>query len=102
MASETSFKLPRSFLEGPPPNPKVTKIDFKETELPEYDGLYATVLDGILTPEECNTLVAAAEHQAPNSGERAMVNIGNGKQVCHSIYYSLPLRTEASTTYSLT
>jgi hypothetical protein len=80
MTSKSSFKLSKSFLEGPPPNPKVTKIDFKNTGLPEYDGLYATVLDGILTPEECHTLVTAAENQAPKSWERALVNIGNGEQ----------------------
>jgi hypothetical protein len=83
MASETPFKLPKSFLSGPPPNPKVTTIDFAQTDIPEYKGLYATVLDGILTPEECRTLVAAAEDQTSGKWERAMVNIGNGEQALY-------------------
>jgi len=83
MASKIIFKLPKNFLTGAPPNPKITKIDFTKTEVPEYEGLYATVLDGILTPEECHTLVAAAESQAPNKWERAMINIGNGEQALY-------------------
>jgi hypothetical protein len=83
MATQSTFKLPKSFLSGAPPNPKVTKIDFKKTELPEYDGLYATILDGILTPEECGILVGAAEDQAQGKWERAMVNIGGGMQALY-------------------
>jgi hypothetical protein len=83
MATQSAFKLPEGFLSGAPPNPKVTQIDFSNTEVPGYDGLYATVLDGILTPEECNILVAAAEDQARGKWERAMINIGNGKQALY-------------------
>jgi hypothetical protein len=77
------FRLPKSFLTGPPPNPSVNKIDFTKTELPEYDGLYATVLDGILSKEECRILISAAEAQAENGWERALVNIGNGQQAMY-------------------
>lgn len=83
MASQNPFKLPKDFLSGPPPNPKITKIDFKNTDLPEYAGCYATVLDGILTPEECKTLVAAAEDQNKGIWERALVNIGGGMQAMY-------------------
>lgn len=66
------FKLPKSFLSGPPPNPKVTRVDFENSEVEEYADLYATVLDGMLSPEECRILVSAAENQADKGWERAM------------------------------
>ncbi|KAF2429432.1 hypothetical protein EJ08DRAFT_590757 [Tothia fuscella] len=78
-----SFKIPQDFLAGPPPNPKKTKIAFEDTGLPEYENKYATVLDGMLTADECRTLVFAAENQALKGWERAMVNIGNGQQAMY-------------------
>jgi hypothetical protein len=56
--------------------------------LDEYDGLYAVVLDGVLSPDECRNLVRLAENSTkPSTGsdsaiwERAMVNVGGGMQV---------------------
>ena len=51
--------------------------------MPEYDDHWAVVLDGVLTQEECDQLVAVAE--AANNGiwERALVNIGNGMQAMY-------------------
>ena len=72
--------LPPDFLAGPAPNLLKKKIDFKKTTLPEYDGLYATVLDGAFTKEECHDLVKAAEATTEGKWEQAMVNIGSGQQ----------------------
>jgi hypothetical protein len=84
MAASTSpeqgFGLPSDFLTGPAPSPKANPILFEDTPLPEYRGLYAIVLDGILSPEECRALVAAAEVQNGGKWERALVNVGGGRQ----------------------
>lgn len=72
--------LPPDFLLGPAPNLTKNNVDFKKTELPEYHGLYATVLDGCLTKEECDLLVRAAEATAKGVWEPAMVNVGGGQQ----------------------
>jgi hypothetical protein len=70
--------LPSDFLRSPAPSPTLLPIDFKKTALPEYDGLYAVVIDGVMSPEECNELVYAAERVG--EWERAMINIGGGRQ----------------------
>ena len=61
---------------------EITKvvIDFKKTDLPEYDGLYATVLDNVFTKQTCQALIDTAESTTGGEWEEAMVNIGNGKQ----------------------
>ena len=61
---------------------EITKfiIDFKTTNLPEYDGLYATVLDNVFTEQACQALIDMAESTTGGEWEEAMVNIGNGKQ----------------------
>ena len=61
---------------------EITKvvIDFKKTDLPEYKGLYATVLDNVFTEQACQTLINMAESTARGEWEEAMVNIGNGKE----------------------
>lgn len=75
------FTLPADFLSGPGPEKVVRTVDFKQVGLPEYDGLYAVVIDNCLTKEECNEIVRAAE--ATTKGklwEQALVNVGNGRQ----------------------
>ena len=57
-----------------------TVIDFKTTNLPEYKGLYATVLDNVFTEQACQTLINMAESTTGGEWEEAMVNVGNGKQ----------------------
>lgn len=61
---------------------EITKvvIDFKKTDLPEYDGLYATVLDNVFSEQACQTLISMAESSTGGEWEEAMVNVGNGKQ----------------------
>ncbi|KAI5358238.1 Putative prolyl 4-hydroxylase, alpha subunit [Septoria linicola] len=72
--------LPDNFLVSPAPNITVNRIDFSQTTLPEYAGLYAVVLDNVLNAEECQQLIAAAEATTNGEWERAMINIGGGRQ----------------------
>jgi hypothetical protein len=72
--------LPADFLSGPAPNPTASPILFENTPLKQYKGLYAVVLDGILSADECHALVSAAEAQNGGEWERALVNIGGGRQ----------------------
>lgn len=82
MAASTPFSLPADFLSSPGPEKVVRTVNFKEVGLPEYDGLYAVVIDNCFSKEECNEIVRAAE--ATTEGklwEQALVNVGNGKQM---------------------
>jgi hypothetical protein len=75
----------KTLLTGPaPPNISKEIIDFSKTALPMYSGSYAVILDSILTSEECTSLLAAASSQTSNQWERAMINIGNGRQALYS------------------
>lgn len=62
---------------------EITKkvIDFKETDIPECDGLYAVVLENCFTEAECQTLIKMAEQYAGGIWEEAMVNVGGGRQM---------------------
>lgn len=72
--------LPCDFLTTPVPNIIVNHLDFQYTTLPEHKRLYAVVLDNVLSPEECQQLIQAAETTTQGKWERAMVNIGGGCQ----------------------
>ena len=74
------FTLPEDFLQGLGPKIEKQNINFKEACLPEYDGLYAVILDNVLSKGECDTLVRATEARTNGLWEQAMVNIGNGEQ----------------------
>ena len=80
MASPLS-SLPEGFLSGPGPKISIQPIDFAKTALPRYKDLYAVVLDNVLSAEECQTLVSAAEARTNGKWEPAMVNVGNGRQM---------------------
>jgi hypothetical protein len=83
MAEDPSAaSFPTSLLADPnPPNLAITRIDFAKTDVPEFAGRYAVILDGVLTYDECKALVQAAEEQGNGEWERAMVNIGQGQQM---------------------
>ncbi|KAF2112014.1 oxidoreductase domain-containing protein [Lophiotrema nucula] len=83
MASTKTAKLHKSFLDGPAPALKRSDVNWEKGGLPEYEGLWAVILDGIVTEEECDQLVAAAEATTDGKWERAMVNIGGGKQALY-------------------
>lgn len=76
-----TFQLPEGFLEGPAPHiQQPERIDFVKGGLPEHARAWAVQIDGVLSEEECNTLVAGAEATTDGKWERAMVNIGGGRQ----------------------
>jgi hypothetical protein len=79
----SSYELPEGFLEGPAPNIKRSNVNFTKGGLPGHEGKWAVVLDGVLTEEECEQLVAAAEATTDGVWERAMVNIGGGRQAMY-------------------
>ncbi|KAL2045185.1 hypothetical protein N7G274_002267 [Stereocaulon virgatum] len=62
---------------------EITKkvIDFKATDLPECEGLYAVVLENCFTEAECQRLIEMAEQSSGGVWEEAMVNIGGGRQM---------------------
>jgi hypothetical protein len=78
--SSPKSALPSDFLSTPAPNLTKTTVDFAASGLPDFAGLWAVVLDGVLSKAECDLLVAAAEATADGVWERAMVNIGGGMQ----------------------
>lgn len=73
--------LPQDFLTSPSPNIEVSRINFAKTAIPENEGLYAVVLDNVLTPQECELFIRAAEATSLDGWERAMVNVGGGRQM---------------------
>ncbi|KAF2664174.1 oxidoreductase domain-containing protein [Microthyrium microscopicum] len=79
-SSKTGYTLPDDYLSGPAPNPTATPIDFKKGGLPQYANCYAVSLDGILTVEECNQLLMAAESHNEGTWDRALINTGGGTQ----------------------
>ncbi|PPJ51637.1 hypothetical protein CBER1_08817 [Cercospora berteroae] len=76
--------LPDDFLSSPAPDIIVDRIDFAKSTLPCYADLYAVVLDNVLSPEECKRFISAAEGTTNGEWERAMINIGGGRQELHT------------------
>lgn len=74
------YTLPSDFLSDPAPDLVVQRIDFSKTSLPEYDGLYATIIDNALSEAECNALIRAAEAHTNGKWSQAMVNVGFGQE----------------------
>ena len=81
LSAVEAYTLPSDFLSSPGPEIKKEIVDFKQTELPEYDGLYASILDNVLTAEECTQLIRAAESRTKDVWEQALINAGNGNQI---------------------
>lgn len=83
--------IPEDYLRSDPPDAKhitYRQIDFAKTALPEYKGCYAVILENVLSPSECATLLQLAEssvldqHKKDGSPWRpALLNAGtrNGK-----------------------
>ncbi|KAJ1326317.1 2OG-Fe(II) oxygenase [Microdochium nivale] len=56
--------IPDGFLERPAADSKpitFQQIDWSKTPVPEFKGCYAVVLDNVLSPSECRTLITLAE-----------------------------------------
>ncbi|KAL4974841.1 hypothetical protein BDW66DRAFT_78624 [Aspergillus desertorum] len=79
-----SFREDAYFLPPQPPaNANCRIIDFATTDppLPEYKRYLAAVIDNALTEPECKELLRIAEAStADGNWERAMINIGGGRQ----------------------
>lgn len=54
---ELEYQLPRNLLSSPGVGIEKRIIDFKQTDLPEYDGYYACILDNVLSTDECANLI---------------------------------------------
>lgn len=53
--------IPPTFLNSPAPNLKVQPMDFDKNGLNDLSGHWAWILDGVLSVEECNTLIRASK-----------------------------------------
>lgn len=57
-----AINVPPSFLRDQPSQPIIHKnISFPDSDLPEYDGHIAFVLENVLSTDECKQLLALAE-----------------------------------------
>jgi len=75
------IEIPPDFLIATAPDVKpitVERIDFSTTALPEYVGMYATVLDNVLSVSECAELLRLAESASTTGWQQALVNAGLG------------------------
>ncbi|KAL8971871.1 MAG: hypothetical protein Q9183_000842 [Haloplaca sp. 2 TL-2023] len=77
---EYEYHLPRNFLSAPGPEVDKHTIDFEETELAEYEGYYACVLDNVLTAGECIDLIRAAKARSYGEWPHATINASYGRQ----------------------
>ncbi|KAM7189747.1 hypothetical protein V8F33_009886 [Rhypophila sp. PSN 637] len=87
--------IPPSYLTTTPSDAKPITyqiIDFTHTPLPEYKDRYTAILDNVLSPSECSTLVSLAESSVPNGNKKkktwkpALVNYGNGYEIMDREY----------------
>ena len=72
--------FPDDFLARKVSDIKVHKVDWQKTDIPEYAGCHAVVLDNVLTRDECTQLLRAAVSHADGKWEQALVNVGNYQQ----------------------
>jgi hypothetical protein len=90
--------IPSTFLGGPSPAPIVAKdVPFKTSDVPEYNGSVAVILDNVISPEECKQLIALAEDSVPRTEDEdaaadfsawkpAMVSSGVGTEFMDQSY----------------
>ncbi|KAF2268267.1 hypothetical protein CC78DRAFT_530189 [Lojkania enalia] len=83
MTSLNAVGLDKGFLSGHAPNLTKEIVDWRAGGLPGYEGMWAVVLDGVMSEEECDLLVAAVESKADGKWERALVNTGGGRQALY-------------------
>ncbi|KAI0179533.1 hypothetical protein GGR52DRAFT_310476 [Hypoxylon sp. FL1284] len=91
--TSNDVKIPDDFLKSEPEDAKsitFKQIDFEDTVLKEYRGLYAVVLDNVLSPSECAQLIKLAEASVTDENRNkadgtawapALVNVGGGYEV---------------------
>lgn len=67
MATENSTAVESQILSGPaPPSATTRLIDFKKTNLGQYENFFAMVIDDLFTPSECEALLSIVQ---PNASE---------------------------------
>ena len=74
------YHLPDDFLSLPSPIIQKQIIDFKKTDLPDYDGYFACILDNVLSADECAELIRAVKAQTNGEWEQATIKVGFGMQ----------------------
>ncbi|KAI0885891.1 uncharacterized protein GGS22DRAFT_162233 [Annulohypoxylon maeteangense] len=90
--------VPPDFLRTDPSDAEAItfkQIDFTNSPLPEFKGLYAVVLDHVLSPSECAQLIKFAEASVADENRSketglpwspALVNAGGGYEVSSPTY----------------
>ncbi|KAI1441564.1 hypothetical protein F5Y02DRAFT_292296 [Annulohypoxylon stygium] len=90
--------VPSDFLKTDPADAEpitFKQIDFANTPLPEFKGLYAVVLDNVLSPSECAQLLQFAEASVSDANRNkengspwapALVNAGAGMEISTPSY----------------
>ncbi|KAK3316980.1 oxidoreductase domain-containing protein [Apodospora peruviana] len=88
--------IPDDFLTKEPHDARpitVQEIDWSRTKLPENKDRYAVVLDHVLSPSECETLLRMAEESVADRGKSgtrtwrpALVNVGGGWEALDKEY----------------
>ncbi|KAK0636164.1 hypothetical protein B0T17DRAFT_587418 [Bombardia bombarda] len=99
---QTNYKskpipIPSDFLTVDPPDHRpitLTPVDWLSSSIPENAGLYAVVLDNVISPSECATLLQLAEASVLDTDKEpdgsswtpALVNIGPGFEILDNTY----------------
>ncbi|KAL8992924.1 MAG: hypothetical protein Q9169_006730 [Polycauliona sp. 2 TL-2023] len=81
---DAPYQIPPNFLSHPSPTIHKQTIDFPNSNLPEYAGYHAYILDSVFTPSECTSLIHAVKAANNNNEdwEQATINSGfNGQEV---------------------
>ena len=96
--SSKEVPIPEGFLTRDPDDAQpitIKPVEWTKVGLPQNEGRYAVVLDNVLSPSECETLLHLVEQSVPDSqrgksGDRfwrpAMVNAGAGYEVLQTDY----------------
>lgn len=79
-------RLLHALASKPPSTCRSEVVDFEQLGLPEYKGAFAMLIHDLLTPAECQQLLAAAETAADDKWDDAMINVGGGRQVLMTEY----------------
>ena len=72
MKKPTAVVVADDYLATPARNIRVNRIDFAQTPCPKYAGLYAVIIDNVLTTTECDEMRRYAEASTSKGWERAM------------------------------
>lgn len=84
MATPVETLLPSDFLPYPAPHPiHKTRLDFSQLHDDDHDS-YAILLTNVLSPFECNTLIAASNASCNGIWDRARINTGNGTEASYA------------------